>query len=98
MWSCLISIERGEAASAVDVLEHHIPTRRMLPLPHTDVAAWDGAHDVAISSLLPGDAREIATGVCSLSQAQFAGQWKRRWELRVFILTSSDRPAATCTL
>lgn len=63
-----------------------------------DIAVWSGALDVTISSLLPGEARAIAEGVCTASQEQFGGQWERAWQLRIFILTSSDSPAAVCRL
>jgi hypothetical protein len=59
--------------------------------------SWGGALELTISSLLPGDARMVADAVCGGSRAANWG-WKQPRELRVFILTSSDRPAAVCTL
>jgi hypothetical protein len=67
-------------------------------ITHYEISGWDGALDVTISSLLPGDAREAAEGTCAATQQLFAGRWQRAWELRVFILTSNDRPAAVCKL
>jgi hypothetical protein len=59
--------------------------------------SWGGTLELTISSLLPGDARMIADAVCGGSRAANRA-WDQPRELRVFILTSSDRPAAVCTL
>ena len=57
-----------------------------------DVSGWNRRLDLSISSLLPGDARNIATAVCGTARE---GRWDQPWTVRVF-LAVGDRPAAVC--
>ena len=58
-----------------------------------DVSGWNRRLDLSISSLLPGDARNIATALCGTARE---GRWDQPWTVRVF-LAVGDRPAAVCT-
>jgi hypothetical protein len=57
------------------------------------IGTWADQLDVWISSLLPGDAREVATAGCKLARQKFqSGGYST---LRVFLVVG-DHPAATC--
>jgi hypothetical protein len=49
--------------------------------------------NLTISSVLPGDAREIASGMC---QAGRQMGFIDAWTIRVFLASGSSRPAAAC--
>jgi hypothetical protein len=55
--------------------------------------SWGGDLELTVSSLLPGDARAVANAICGNPYGI-----EPRHQLKVFILTSSDRPAAVCDL
>lgn len=59
-----------------------------------DVSGWHRRLDVYISSVLPGDAREVAEALCQVGTDRF--EWERPWEVRVFLVVG-ERPAATCS-
>jgi hypothetical protein len=59
------------------------------------VSGWGQTLDLTISSLLPGDARAIAAGVCAAAQKD---TWSDHWTVRVFLPIGGDRPAATCPI
>jgi hypothetical protein len=56
------------------------------------VSGWSKNLDLFIGSMLPGDARAVADGVC---QAARQMRWERPWNVRVFLVVG-DRPAAAC--
>lgn len=58
-----------------------------------ELRIWGGTFDLTISSLLPGEARQIAALACDLLRKQGL---ERAWEVRVFLPTGGERPAATC--
>lgn len=57
------------------------------------VSGWNQYLDINISSMLPGDAREVASGMCQYAHKQ---TWQRPWTIRVFLVVG-ERPAASCT-
>jgi hypothetical protein len=62
-----------------------------------DVSVWDHALDLHISSLLPGDARFVSEGFCGAVRNS-GNPILHGWQIRVFILTSDNTPAAVCRL
>jgi glycine/D-amino acid oxidase-like deaminating enzyme len=53
-----------------------------------------GQLDLYIGSMLPEDARVVATRSCDAGSRK---KFKNAWEVRVFLVVG-DRPAATCTI
>jgi hypothetical protein len=91
------TVVNPKRASDVDVMDNLGRTAVAMGYATHYRVSWGGALELTISSLLPGDARMIADAVCGGSHAANRA-WDQPRELRVFILTSSDRPAAVCTL
>ena len=60
-----------------------------------DIKVFGNNIDFTISSLLPGDARFLATTVCGVALQK--GLHAIGWTVRVF-LPVGDRPAATCPI
>ena len=58
-----------------------------------EVSNWGSTLDVTISSLLPGDARELAQMLCHEAREHDVDSG---WTVRVFLPMGGDRPAATC--
>lgn len=61
-----------------------------------DVSGWNRTFDLTIGSLLPGEARDLATTIC-YGDNDLASNVKGSWEVRVF-LPVGERPAAVCNL
>lgn len=57
------------------------------------ISGWNSYIDLNISSMLPGDARTVASGVCQFARKQ---TWQHPWTVRVFLVVG-DRPAAQCS-
>lgn len=60
-----------------------------------DVSGWGSELDIHISSVLPGDARDVANATCQFGRENMV--WQSPWTVRVFLVVG-DRPAATCTV
>ncbi len=56
------------------------------------VSGWGPSFEATISSLLPGEARQVAQSICE----SFRTNMQKSWEVRVFLANSGSRPAATC--
>jgi hypothetical protein len=57
------------------------------------VSGWHSYIDLNISSMLPGDARDVADSGCILARSL---RWEHPWTIRVFLVVG-ERPAAQCT-
>jgi hypothetical protein len=56
------------------------------------VSGWNQRLDLFVGSMLPGDARDVASGVCDAAKKM---KFQAAWEVRAFLVVG-DRPAATC--
>jgi hypothetical protein len=84
------------AAATVDDFDkaHHLGNNMKAKGFFTEfnVSGWGPTFEATISSLLPGQAREVALLLCET----FRTNMDRSWEVRVFLANSAGRPAASC--
>jgi len=62
----------------------------------TDLAVLDDRLDIHIASVLPGEAREVASIICEMNDRKF--DMDRPFVVAVYLLINEDTPAARCAI